>query len=967
MPSSPPMVKSYWTTIAELFAACCPCIRRGKGPRNEYERLLDEQEDEVEDRLEESSALLRWLSLLLSGVYLPSNDQLYAVLFRCSGWLQGIGVSEQGDQTLLGPATGKVVHESQLLCKDMAKWLASRDAVLGGQGEQGVPNGNSRESIQRIAFHFSRLVRKPPQPTTDVEVEDVVPEVASVKAAAESGAEDLRLSIYSVAQLVIGFVTSRQLTNLLRDSLNFGRDMAADAVQAGVDTLASAEGTLRPSEQERNESLQEELEGMKQGAQANINVAAQLDPRAAKEAVQDLPSNAAEEARNRLPTLNGIAEATGRIIGELAEEDNTFREALQALVDLAGKYRDMIKTATEGRVADILPDVERSEDQKDKPPLFEWNQDVLELSGAARDLLEGMAGGKSLEPILAEVRILYAAVSDDIVKASDDWLSDVQAALTASGENADRVGQLQQSLSKLAGNLERIISDRPDLRSKVDKILSLSSLFLGEIRREPRLNRIGQRIQGIFLTISNALATQARGLSRSGSELLHDLISYILPALLKTLGNIPLPRVEYTSPQVDAALDDVRIAAFNLVPAKVKVRMTESFEWNRTRVRIEEQAKASVKEMHVEATGVRLAMKGVSFFVREKMTQLPSPMWVNGLACCGTPKPEEDEEGHLGAYREQAILDAGLFGRSGSTEGASMIVDLSKAPSGVSPFAAGEEEEDQDTRSPTFFQVNKAALKLSDSFDVRLRQSRHYILNTALLEPVGAPVARMVLESTLSGLVQHGLEVIDAKAADVYARAHRVAARRSDSRPEWEDYVRVLMNDKAGKTAQRLQREKKEREDAAAAEARIKAQARNAGQEASTQLEVKPLAILVHLSPDTSLSIGAYPTLLPSYAQGPTTQRTRIRNAVVRNEWQGELKQRADETLEELGGAVAGVKVAARGVGEGVGEVREMARESRELAGELREVRQEREEIIDDEEVDRGEREPEWYHPGFDL
>lgn len=126
------------------------------------------------------------------------------------------------------------------------------------------------------------------------------------------------------------------------------------------------------------------------------------------------------------------------------------------------------------------------------------------------------------------------------------------------------------------------------------------------------------------------------------------------------------------------------------------------------------------------------------------------------------------------------------------------------------------------------------------------------------------------------------------------------------------------------------------------------------------------------LSKDTSISIGAYPTLLPSYAQGPTTDRTRVRNAIVEDRWRDLATQRASRTVAELAEGFKDVSFVSHGVQKTLAEdVREVG-DSRELAQGLQHVIEEREgieearspEFHDEGEEETGQR---WYHSGFDL
>lgn len=221
-------VKPYYETIYETLCCCMPGARRSAA-RTEYERLLDQEEDEVEARVKGSGPLLRWIALLLSGQYLPDNHQLYAALHRFSGVLEGLEnvnvlQSEYSDTNdaetsrTLSQSTKDLLGILAALSRDVARWLASDDAVVEVQQEgedssksKQIPSGNSRHQLQRVVYHTRRLIKGDAPPVSvETQLTDVVPEVETVKRSAEQAAEDLRLAAYSMMQIVVVAVTSDQ-------------------------------------------------------------------------------------------------------------------------------------------------------------------------------------------------------------------------------------------------------------------------------------------------------------------------------------------------------------------------------------------------------------------------------------------------------------------------------------------------------------------------------------------------------------------------------------------------------------------------------------------------------------------------------------------------------------------------------------------------------------------------------------
>lgn len=697
----PVQVKSYWSTLADLFASCCGARDKDK---TQYERLLDQQEDSTQRKLAQSSILLRWLALLISGQYLPDNQQIYAVLFRLAGVLDGLAASgghdsdDQQQQGSLGQSTKNILNETQALLKDIARWFTADDAVID---QTHIPNGNSRHQLQRIVFHSSQLMRRSTVPKPDIETaKEIVPEVETLQKSAEQAIEDLRLALYSTAQIGITLLTCDQLLDAIRDSINFARDVVADAAQATANQVSHVEAAVRPTEQDRTEPAKDQAielkqnttqqaAHLKQGANQVVAQAAQINTANIKAQVEQIPEDLSHRAREKLPSKDSVIDRVLTVVQELIESDDSFREAIQSLLALARKYASAVRQAAQGVVPQelVVEGASETKERQPTPSLLESNPHITQLLLAGKEFLEGLAGGKSLDPVLRDVQSVWSEIQSELLQAFDDWLESTSIALDRDdGDVTDKASLLSQSIRSFIDTIRGIVQSRQDLQDQLTHIQQRLSTFAYEITRETRLRTMARRLAVIKSVLASALNTQTATLTQHGRELLNDTFNKILPSLLHLLGSIPLPRIEFTSPQLDAALDDLTLAAVNLIPAAIRFEAKESFEWNRTTAATTTLS-AGLKRLRVEATGFRLAFQDVSFFVREKVTQT-SNEWLNWL-CCAIPHGRgragskkqytlagREEEGHLGAYREAGLVDLGLFGEGGTEEGAGVVVEV---------------------------------------------------------------------------------------------------------------------------------------------------------------------------------------------------------------------------------------------------------------------------------------------------
>ncbi|PWN40306.1 hypothetical protein IE81DRAFT_233902 [Ceraceosorus guamensis] len=244
-----------------------------------------------------------------------------------------------------------------------------------------------------------------------------------------------------------------------------------------------------------------------------------------------------------------------------------------------------------------------------------------------------------------------------------------------------------------------------------------------------------------------------------------------------------------------------------------------------------------------------------------------------------------------------------------------------------------------------FFNVRNVAVD-AGAFDFELRKSHHWILNSFFLRPLARPIVRLVLQRVVAALIEDTFERADKQAWDLHVRATRLARSRegtsSEGKAEWMDYVRVLMDNKAGKSRARRRLERKRRELMQRRQEREKDRQRREEEELARRSEqqerreieggqrtenrqtrqlrkgqtmrVTPtkhaarssssfrLDSQALIKSDTSgsyaLSVGLAPRLLAPHKRGPSTKRTDLRDDLVQQNWKS-LGQRPVEQARE--------------------------------------------------------------------
>ena len=210
--------------------------------------------------------IIRWAGALRAG-YLPANAQLYVGLHKVAGLLDGYSASRASSSSSSSGATGwrqedwqSTERASQVLFRDSAellreigRWISSPDAEVEVQddpdGEETrkvkVPDGNSREQLQRLWFHAHRvrtdaeageasfgLAWLPPIGTDCAHFSDL-PESDKTKETAREAGQDASEAIDSLGKLVVCAVTSGECVMLLLCALpgRFAHPFSAHRLQ----------------------------------------------------------------------------------------------------------------------------------------------------------------------------------------------------------------------------------------------------------------------------------------------------------------------------------------------------------------------------------------------------------------------------------------------------------------------------------------------------------------------------------------------------------------------------------------------------------------------------------------------------------------------------------------------------------------------------------------------------------------
>jgi hypothetical protein len=231
---------------------------------------------------------------------------------------------------------------------------------------------------------------------------------------------------------------------------------------------------------------------------------------------------------------------------------------------------------------------------------------------------------------------------------------------------------------------------RDKYRAHTDRVLD-EVKFLGEQFDQDAQNRA---FRASLEKLFSDLGHDQNGRAVFKPHLVKDLSEVILPAILANISYVPIPRIEYSDPQIDAVVENLVLESDNFMPNVASVYSENFFKWGR-------KSLGSNHKQTFEFTikGVQMDMRDVSYYVRKKK---------------GFP-----------SLRDQGLLDIFLPG-----DGFGFKIRMSTA----------DPKDNQ-----RFFKIDKVDVDLSH-LQVKFKKSKHKLL-FSLIKPLAMSVVRPVVRT----------------------------------------------------------------------------------------------------------------------------------------------------------------------------------------------------------------------------
>lgn len=445
------------------------------------------------------------------------------------------------------------------------------------------------------------------------------------------------------------FLRNGELRKIIQDLGYIGRDMFADGAakaaevsRPGEDRLAGVDhpapdnefhddipNALRKKEQVKADAQDTVAHAKAEGAAHAQDVTDAVDPNASREqnqaAVADVANAKAQAFSDRIPQKHK----------DLAKQHSD--KAQEYLKDKFPKER---RDQFYYRLKKIVVECQRHKDYQDAMDYFlnffeqykghaasvvnqstQSAQSVRSEGNVAtaettfRRLLERFANGAPTQPIIDAIDQIYTDVAND--PELKQWFSRldtyVRKCLQEPGFIMKDEANTQARQLTESGKKFFVAADGRSQGKYVphkDNLFREITHFAKAMGNDPLNKKLGDNIQQII----KDLFLNADGGLTFKPHLWSDIRDPILPELLSHVGLVPLPRIEYTDPQVDLVIENLAIDLLNILPSQVEMDMRNYFK-------LSQFDKLGDKHQHsfkLTLHQIQTDMRDVHFFFKKK-------------------------------------------------------------------------------------------------------------------------------------------------------------------------------------------------------------------------------------------------------------------------------------------------------------------------------------------------------------
>lgn len=477
-----------------------------------------------------------------------------------------------------------------------------------------------------------------------------------------------------------------------------GDDPQQDAQQVAANATSAAQNTSTDS----GVNVAAGIDAAKQNAQEKTGVTDQE----AAEAKEAANKRAAEYRAKTLDYLKKKVpqERREQTIWRLkkmileCQQHPDYQEAITTLLDLAEQYGGHANTLAQGGTGTVKG----------------ARSNLAQAEADLKTLIERFANGTSSDDLWSAVNQIYEDAQRD--PELKDWFKSMDKYIRRSLQEQGYILEeaSTQEWNKLYDHGDYLL--RQKYKTHTDRVIDEIKFLAGQFDEDAQNKQFAVTVEKLFTDLGN----DENGKPTFKPHLVKDITEVILPAVFENVAYIPIPRIEYSDPQVDAVIENLVLESDNFTPNLLEINSENHMRWGRKKVTSKHQHAFEIK-----VSGVQMDLRDVSFYIKKKQ---------------GFP-----------SITDQGVMDIILAG-----EGFGFTLKMSSA-----------DKKD----SQNFFKVDKVDVNIKN-MKLKVKKSKHKLL-FAVAKPIALKAMRPAIQKAAEKAIKENFNKADAFLKQVQVEADR--------------------------------------------------------------------------------------------------------------------------------------------------------------------------------------------------
>jgi hypothetical protein len=402
-----------------------------------------------------------------------------------------------------------------------------------------------------------------------------------------------------------------------------------------------------------------------------------------------------------------------------------YQRAIETLLRLAEQYGGHTRNVTQQATGTVKgahrDDALQTAETDLKVCITGFHSENAHWLTNIKTLLERFANSTSADDLIDSINQIYTDADRD--PELKNWFKRIDAYIR-------KILQQQGYILEDESNAEwnRIYDQGHDLlrgryRGHTDRIAD-EFKFIGEqFDADPQNKAFGDSVTRLF----NDLGTDENGKTVFKPHLLKDITDVILPGFFESVQYIPIPRIEYSDPMIDAVVENLVIEGDNLAPNVLEFGSDNYWRWGRKSITSKNKNK-----MMLSVSGVQMDLRDVSYYIKRKQ---------------GFP-----------SITDKGVMDIFMGG-----SGFSFKVEMETA-----------DRARENNAQTHFFKVNKVETDIQN-LQIKLKKSNHKLLFN-MFKPLLLKVMRPVIQRVLEKQIKDSVNQVDSMLYDIKVEADKAEA-----------------------------------------------------------------------------------------------------------------------------------------------------------------------------------------------